>query len=88
VEFPTSKTGGAQPAGPSVRISVLDQGPGIPEEHRSRIFEKYEIVAMKRGGTPSVGLGLAFCKMVVEAHGGRILVGANKPTGTVFTVEI
>jgi K+-sensing histidine kinase KdpD len=71
-----------------VRISVLDQGPGIPEEHRSRIFDKYEIVAMKRGGTPSVGLGLAFCKMVVEAHGGRILAGANKPTGTVFTVEI
>ena len=88
VEFPTSKTGGAQPAGPSVRISVLDQGSGIPEEHRSRIFDKYEIVAMKRGGTPSVGLGLAFCKMVVEAHGGRILVGANEPTGTVFTVEI
>ena len=88
VEFPRSETDEVQPHGPSVRICILDEGPGIPEEYRSRIFDKFEIVAMKREGTPQIGLGLAFCKMVVEAHGGRILVDANEPTGAVFTVEI
>jgi two-component system sensor histidine kinase/response regulator len=88
LEFPRSKTDEALPHDPGVRIYVLDQGPGIPEEYRSRIFDKFEIVAMKRKDTPQVGLGLAFCKMVVEAHGGRIFVDANEPTGAVFTVEI
>jgi two-component system sensor histidine kinase/response regulator len=88
VEFPRSKTDEALPHDPGVRICVLDQGPGIPEEYHGRVFDKFEIVAMKRKDTPQVGLGLAFCKMVVEAHGGRIFVGANEPTGAVFTVEI
>jgi two-component system sensor histidine kinase/response regulator len=83
VEYP-----GAEPASPHVRIQVLDEGPGIPEKHRDRIFDKFEIVALKKRHIPQIGLGLAFCKMVVEAEGGRISVGANEPKGTVFTVEI
>jgi len=81
VEYPAS-----QP--PCVRILVLDEGPGIPEEHRHRIFDQFEIVALKRGEMPQIGLGLAFCKMVVEAHGGRIFVQPNEPRGSVFIVEI
>jgi signal transduction histidine kinase len=88
VEFPSSKTDEVQPPNPGVRVCVLDEGPGISKEHRNLIFNKFEIVATKRGDAPQVGLGLAFCKMVVEAHGGRILVDANEPTGTVFTVEL
>jgi two-component system sensor histidine kinase/response regulator len=71
-----------------VLIEVLDEGPGVPEEHRERIFDKFEIVALKKRNVSQVGLGLAFCKMVVEAHGGRIFVDANEPQGAVFTVEI
>jgi signal transduction histidine kinase len=37
---------------------------------------------------PQVGLGLTFCKLVVEAHGGRIFVTPNQPQGSIFTVEI
>jgi two-component system sensor histidine kinase/response regulator len=74
-------------AGTGLRIQVLDEGPGIPEEHRERIFDKFEIVALSRD-VSQVGLGLAFCKMAVEAHGGRIFVDANEPRGAVFTVEI
>lgn len=72
----------------SVRIQILDQGPGIAPEYRERIFDKYEIVALKQEGIPQVGLGLAFCKMVTEAHGGRIYVEDNKPVGSIFTVEL
>lgn len=70
------------------RIQVLDQGPGIAPEYRERIFDKYEIITLKQEGIPQVGLGLAFCKMVAEAHGGRIYVEANQPVGSIFTVEL
>ncbi len=70
------------------RIQVLDQGPGIAPEYRDRIFDKYEIITLKQEGIPQVGLGLAFCKMVAEAHGGRIYVEANNPAGSIFTVEL
>lgn len=76
------------PEGPQLQLKVIDEGPGIPEEDRERIFEKYEIVTLKQQQVPQVGLGLAFCKMVVDAHGGRIYVDANKPVGSVFVVEI
>ncbi|SAI73995.1 Two component sensor protein [Bordetella ansorpii] len=56
-----------------LRVAVCDDGPGVPEEMRLRIFEKFT-----RGGressTPGVGLGLAVCKAILEAHRGRIWV--------------
>jgi two-component system sensor histidine kinase/response regulator len=87
VEYPEAKTA-SQLQELRVRIQVLDEGPGIAEDHRDRIFDKFEIVALKREGVSQFGLGLAFCKMVVEAHGGQIFVDANEPRGAVFTVEI
>ena len=68
-------------------IKVLDQGPGIPEEYKDSIFEKFKIADMKKKGVQQTGLGLAFCKMVVEAHGGKIYVSPNQPNGSIFTVE-
>jgi len=56
----------------TVLFSVSDSGPGIPEEHIGRIFDKFfqgPAAAAARGG---MGLGLTFCRMVIEAHGGRI----------------
>lgn len=55
------------------RISVVDRGQGIPEEFRSRIFQKFEQVEARRTKKyHSVGLGLAFCRLATEAHGGQI----------------
>lgn len=71
-----------------LRLSVLDQGPGIAKADRERIFDKFEVVDMQHRGASQVGLGLAFCKLVIEAHGGHIFVTANQPKGAVFTVEI
>lgn len=79
---------GPDPQIPQARISVIDEGRGIPETARPRIFDTYEIIKMKEGGVRQVGLGLAFCKMVVDAHGGRIYVNANEPQGSIFTIEI
>lgn len=84
VEYPASD----QLVGPQLRLKVMDEGPGIPEENWERIFEKYEIVALKKSSLAQVGLGLAFCKMVAEMHGGQIFYQPNQPVGSVFVVEI
>ena len=62
-------------------ISVTDQGPGIPEEWRTSIFERY--TRIEDGGS-GFGIGLAFCKDVIEAHSGRIWVEEGPSGGAVF----
>ncbi len=75
--------------GHSVRIKIIDEGSGVPKEYRERIFDKFEVVTMKRReGVRQFGLGLPFCKMVTEAHGGRIFLEDNEPAGAIFTVEV
>ncbi len=73
-----------------VELMVADSGPGIPPEHRERIFEKYVRLARAGvGGSPPPvgrGLGLAFCRLAVEAHGGQIWVGDNQPRGSRFHI--
>lgn len=75
-------------ASPTVRIRVRDEGPGISEEHRERIFDKFETLQLRHEGVSQTGLGLNFCKLVVDSHGGRIFVEPNSPGGSVFTIEI
>lgn len=88
IEYP--ELASISPQAARLRIKVLDQGPGIPEDQRDRIFEKFRIGRLERNelGQTGFGLGLAFCKMVVEAHGGHIFIEANQPQGSVFMVEI
>lgn len=90
------KYGGGSPVAVScemsagvLRIAVADQGPGIPAAARDRIFEKYyRTGAGVSDMRPSHGLGLTFCKLAVEAHGGTIHVTENTPRGCRFIVEI
>ncbi|MGQ9909434.1 MAG: GAF domain-containing sensor histidine kinase [Candidatus Flexifilum sp.] len=73
--------------GPSLLISVADTGPGIPAEYRDEIFDKY--FRIKRTNAPQgVGLGLAFCRLAVEAHGGRIWVESEPDQGSVFAFTL
>ena len=67
------------------RVRIIDSGPGVPDELRHKIFEKYEIGNLV-ANIPQIGLGLAFCKMVVESHGGYIGVENNQPKGSVFEI--
>ena len=57
-----------------MQVEVVDTGPGIPHEEQGRIFEKFTQVRGRTGRRRGFGLGLTFCRMVVEAHGGRIWV--------------
>lgn len=74
----------------AVRICVSDEGPGVPPELRPAIFEKYARVERSAGrrDAGSRGLGLRFCKLATEAHGGRIWVEDNDPVGARFCVEL
>lgn len=63
-----------------VLCQVLDSGPGIPEEYRDRIFDRFAQVRGRQGRRRGTGLGLAFCKLAIEAHGGKIWVD-NRPEG-------
>jgi signal transduction histidine kinase/ligand-binding sensor domain-containing protein len=72
------------PAG-FLRIEVTDTGQGIPADKIHLVFEKFgQIEAKKSGGIRSTGLGLMFCKLTVEAHGGQIGVVSEVEKGTTF----
>ncbi len=71
--------------GDSVRVEVRDKGQGIPEKYRDIIFKKFEQVDLRQANIKrSTGLGLAFCKMAVEAQGGEIGVNSELGNGSVF----
>jgi two-component system, sensor histidine kinase and response regulator len=75
----------ADPRG--VLFTVADNGPGIPPQYHEVIFHKFERV--KTPNVPRVrssGLGLAFCRLVVEAHGGRIWVQSAEGVGSAFHI--
>ena len=68
-----------------VRVEVEDCGPGIPPGWGEKIFEKFtQVEAYARGRRFSKGLGLTFCKLAVEAHGGRIGVRSRVGCGSTF----
>lgn len=71
-------------------IRVSDRGPGVPEAYREKIFEKYARLDAdaNRHARSSRGLGLLFCRLAVEAHGGRIRVEQNAPHGASFCIEL
>ncbi|WP_017231397.1 DUF4118 domain-containing protein, partial [Pandoraea sp. B-6] len=76
--------------GDEVEVSVSDDGPGLPPGMEGRIFEKF-MRGEKESAKPGIGLGLAICRAIVEAHGGRIHA-TNGPDGRgarfIFTLPI
>ncbi|HLF28748.1 MAG TPA: GAF domain-containing protein [Anaerolineae bacterium] len=68
------ETDGADVTTHVIVCSVRDMGPGIPLEHRERIFERFVQLSEGLERRRGTGLGLAFCKMAIEAHGGSIWV--------------
>jgi PAS domain S-box-containing protein len=69
-----------------VVLRLEDNGEGIPERARSLIFKKFTQAHTTSGPRTSTGLGLTFCKMVAEAHGGRIWFDSQEGRGTTFYV--
>ena len=70
-------------------ISIADDGDGIPDEMKARVFDMFYSGANKIADSRrSLGLGLSLCRSIVNAHGGKITVSDNTPHGTVFTVTL
>jgi signal transduction histidine kinase len=76
---------GIEPDENRVYVRVWDNGPGIPPEYRERVFEKFgQVEARANGKKYSTGLGLTFCKLAVEAHGGSVGVESEVGKGSTF----
>ncbi len=71
-----------------LQIDVIDHGPGIPEDYKSRLFDRFVQVKDQKGKRRGSGLGLTFCRLVVENHGGRIWVGDNPGGGSIFSFTL
>ena len=79
----------ARADGPWVRLEVADNGPGICEQEQAGIFDMFHTAAIKKGdGRRGMGLGLALCRSIVQAHGGQIEVHANLPQGAIFSLTL
>ena len=72
-----------------ILFTVTDNGPGIPVEFQEVIFRKFEQIRSPNAPrTRSSGLGLAFCRLAVEAHGGRIWVRSKEREGSTFYIQL
>ena len=70
---------------PLLLVSVCDTGPGIPPEIQSRLFQRFVTGTQEERGS---GLGLAFCKLALEAHGERIWIESTPGDGAAFTFSL
>jgi signal transduction histidine kinase len=74
--------------GAFLRVQVEDEGPGIDPEFHERIFEKFGQVSKAGQRQPSTGLGLTFCKLAIESHGGQIGLDSRPGAGSSFWFTI
>jgi signal transduction histidine kinase len=82
----TAITIAARPLERGLELRVADAGAGVPADLRTRIFERY-VSAGEDTVRANRGLGLAFCRVAIEAHGGRIWIDDANP-GAVFCIEL
>jgi NtrC-family two-component system sensor histidine kinase KinB len=69
-------------------VGVTDTGPGIPLHAQSRLFQKFQQIDPNAGRRRGTGLGLPFCKLAVEAHGGQIWVESDAGQGSTFIMRL
>lgn len=73
----------------NIFFSVADTGMGIPKEFQNKIFDKFvQVKSRQEGQKLSTGLGLTYCKLAVEAHGGEIWLDSEVGAGTTFLVRL
>ena len=75
-------------AGAHLLLGVTDDGPGIPRAEQAALFEKFTQVAGRTGRRKGTGLGLAYCRLAAEAHGGQIWVESNNGEGSTFILRL
>ena len=77
----------AEVAGDRLSVSVSDNGPGLPAGKEEAVFQKFTR-GERESATPGVGLGLAICRAIVEAHKGKISATATRGGGATFTFTL
>lgn len=79
----------AVPGAGRVTFAIEDEGPGIPDSYKKRVFEKFVRIELgAHAARTGSGLGLALCKLAVEAHGGKIWIEDNQPRGSRFVFTL
>ncbi len=71
-----------------VRVDVMDSGPGVPEDYKTRLFDRFVQIQGRQGKRRGTGLGLTFCRLAIQAHGGRIWIEDNPRGGSVFAFTL
>jgi heavy metal sensor kinase len=71
-----------------IGVTVTDTGPGIPEEARAHVFDRFFRVDHARGREGGSGLGLAICREIANAHGGRVWVDSEPGSGSAFSFAL
>jgi signal transduction histidine kinase len=71
-----------------LRVEVSDTGPGVLDQHKERLFDRFTQVEQQHGSRRGTGLGLAFCKLAIEAHGGKIWIEDNPGGGAIFAFTL
>jgi two-component system sensor histidine kinase KdpD len=77
----------AAPRGAMVEVTVCDNGPGLPHGREEAIFDKFTR-GERESATSGVGLGLAICRAIIEAHGGKIAACASPEGGAGFAFTL
>jgi two-component system sensor histidine kinase KdpD len=77
----------ARPHGQWVNLTVCDDGPGLPRGREQAVFEKFTR-GERESAKPGVGLGLAICRAIVQAHGGKIEACPSPLGGAGFVVSL
>ena len=79
----------ARKRGESVEVRIADDGPGISDEAKAKLFDMFYTANNARGdGRRGLGLGLSLCRSIVQAHGGAIAVEDNYPNGSIFSFTL
>ncbi len=82
-------SGGPAPDGSALRATITDNGPSIPKADRERIFDKFcQVECRRKPDRRSSGIGLNFCKLAAEGHGGTVGVAESSPEGTTIFFEL
>jgi signal transduction histidine kinase len=76
------------PSSDSVVVSVHDRGPGIPEEEKAHLFERFSRLSSTLTRAPGSGIGLFVSRTIVQMHGGEIWVESGKGEGATFAFEL
>jgi two-component system sensor histidine kinase KdpD len=83
----SSITVAAKLHGAWVKVMVYDNGPGLPQGREEAVFEKF-VRGERESAKPGVGLGLAICRAIIEAHGGNITACASPAGGAAFVFSL